>query len=158
MAKSKKVKLHNAGQRKITIGDIEFAPKQIRSFGEEDAKRLLSLYAGEVEDVEAVSAKFNQDDDTDDEDQDEDPSWKDQTVDKIKEYFDALEIKYPPKAKKAVYVSLAEHFDSEDEDETDHLSSIPVKDLQDFLQANEIDFETDANKDALIEKIKGMSA
>lgn len=70
-AKTKKVKLFNQGERTIQYLGGEIAPKGVASLPEAEARKLKSLYASELKDLDDELKKFKNDDDLTDAEKEE---------------------------------------------------------------------------------------
>ena len=147
MTKDNKIKLHNKGQRTIQTAEGDLAPQKVKPFTNGLAERLLRLYPDELQDIANMHIP---EEDEADADADVNQTWADSTVKEIKEYLYAVEIGYDDKAAKPVLVAIAEAVEAAEGDKQS-LDSVVIKDLQKFLAANEVEFETDANKDTLID-------
>lgn len=102
-ATGKKIALRNVSQRKFTLaGEIELLAGKVVHVVEEEAKRLLKLYPGELEDVANAPAAPVPADTTKPADA--------MSMKELKAALDTLGLKYPTNASKNDLVKMMENY------------------------------------------------
>lgn len=104
MSESKTVAIRNISTRKfILTGDVELTQGKVVKLPEDEAKRLVELYPGELEDVAgSVKAAEAAGGST------EPKAPADMTAKEIKAALDELKVEYAPNASKAELVAALE--------------------------------------------------
>lgn len=153
-----KVKLINKGSRTITGKDGEGKPYAFPAGGVVKldggvAKRLLRLFPDEIFDLEKITKDFEDEGEAEEEGGAE--TWADSTAKEITAFLDSLEIATHSTHNKAALATLA---DAVEGNEGVNLKDLTIKDLQKFLEANEVEFESDANEDRLVEQATAFIA